>query len=431
MTNTRKKKILVVGNGAREHAIIWKLRQSQRLDQVYCTPGNAGIARDAITFDSDSDDNFSKLVERTKNQGIDYVIIGPEAPLAEGMADAFLDAGLKVFGPRKAAAQLEASKTFAKDFMKAAGIPTAAYQSFTEVEPAIAFADSLGLPVVIKADGLAAGKGVVVAQTRDEAVQAIRDNLEAKQFGEASTHVVVEEFLRGEEASILVLCDGNIYVPLASAQDHKALHENDLGPNTGGMGAYSPAPIVSDQVMREIDDRILKPMHDQLIKQEIAYKGVIFVGLMITADGPKVLEFNCRFGDPETEAVLPRLKNDFVDVIEAVCNGTLHQHHLEWTDEAAVCVVLASRGYPAAPEKGKTITGLEDVDSDGKAVVFHAATSHNGKDIVSSGGRVLAVTALGRDIPRAIDAVYREVARIHFDGAHFRKDIGQKALARL
>jgi phosphoribosylamine--glycine ligase len=426
-----KKRILVVGNGAREHAIIWKLRQSPRLDQVYCTPGNAGIARDALTFDADFGEDFSKLVQRAINHKIDFVVIGPEAPLAEGMADAFLAAGVKVFGPTKEAAQLEASKTFAKDFMKAAGIPTGDYRTFTEAEAAIKYADKLGLPVVIKADGLAAGKGVVVAQTREEAVQAIKDNLENHQFGKASSHVVVEEFLRGEEVSILVLCDGNIYIPMATAQDHKALYENDLGPNTGGMGAYSPAPLVDDRTMREIQDRILAPMHAQLQKQGIDYKGVIFAGLMITADGPKVLEFNCRFGDPETEAVLPRMKNDMVDIIEAVCDGTLHKHHLEWTDEAAVCVVMASRGYPASSEKGQPISGIDDVNRDERAVVFHAATAQQGNDVVTNGGRVLAITALGRDIPRAIDAVYKEVDRIDFDGAQFRRDIGQKALARL
>ncbi len=428
---TQKKKILIVGNGAREHALVWKLRQSPRLEQVYCTPGNAGIAREALTFDADFGPDFSKLVQRALNHDIDYVVIGPEAPLAEGIADAFLAAGIKVFGPNKQAAQLESSKTFAKDFMIAAGIPTGESQTFTDTNEAIKFAEKLGLPVVIKADGLAAGKGVVVAQTRHEAELAIRENLEKRQFGDASSHVLVEEFLRGEEVSILVLLDGNIYVPLATAQDHKALFDNDLGPNTGGMGAYSPAPIVDEATMREIQDRILAPMHIELQKQRIAYKGVIFAGLMITADGPKVLEFNCRFGDPETEAVLPRMKNDLVDVIEAVCEGTLHRHHLEWTDEAAVCVVMASRGYPASPEKGKVITGLEDVDREGRAIVFHAATAQQGGDVITSGGRVLAVTALGRDIPRAIDAVYKEIDRIHFDGAQFRKDIGQKALSRL
>lgn len=426
-----KRRILVVGSGAREHTIIWKLRQSRRLEQVYCTPGNAGIARDALTFDADFGPNFANLVQRALNQRIDYVVIGPEAPLADGMADAFLAAGVKVFGPTKEMAQLESSKSYAKEFMVAAGIPTAASETFTDAAEAIEYSRGLGLPVVIKADGLAAGKGVVVAQTAEEAEAAIRDNLENRQFGEASSRVVVEEFLRGEEASILVLLDGNTYIPLASAQDHKALYENDLGPNTGGMGTYSPAPVVDDAMMRRVEEEVLQPMHAELQRRGFEYKGVIFAGLMITPSGPKVLEFNCRFGDPETEVVLPRLQNDLVDIIEAVCDGTLHLHHLEWTSDAAVCVIMASRGYPVRTEKGQVITGIEEVEQDGRAMVFHAATAQQGRDIVTDGGRVLAVTALGRDIPRAIDRVYKEVERIHFDGAQYRKDIGQKALARL
>ncbi len=354
--------------------------------------------------------------------------MGPEAYLAEGIADAFHEAGLKIFGPQREAAQLESSKAFAKDFMTRAHIPTAAYETFEEAEPAIRYAKKLGVPVVIKADGLAAGKGVVVARTREEADEAIRANLENRQFGDASARVVVEEFMEGEEASLLVLTDGNVLLPLASAQDHKALHENDLGPNTGGMGTYSPAPALTDELLAEINETILQPTREQMQISGLNFCGVLFVGLMLTDQGPRVLEFNCRFGDPETQVVLPRLENDLVDLIEAVCEGTIHEHVLSWSTEAAVCVVMAAHGYPESPRKGDVITGLEDVD---RAMVFHAATSMNDGQLVTAGGRVLGVTSLGRSLPRAIDTVYREVAKIHFDGAHYRRDIGRKALTRL
>lgn len=425
------KKILVIGGGGREHAIVWKLRQSRRCQEVYCTPGNAGIAQDAITFSSDFGPDFSRLIARVKNLGIDYTIVGPEAPLAEGIVDRFEEAGLKVFGPNREGAQLESSKAYAKEFMRAANIPTAESEVFDQTDQAIAYARSLGAPLVVKADGLAAGKGVVVARTMEEAEQAIRANLDNRQFGTASSHVVVEEFLRGEEASILAFTDGNVILPMASAQDHKALHDNDLGPNTGGMGAYSPAPLVDEELMEEINETVFQPLQEELQKRGITYRGVIYAGLMITDEGPRVLEFNCRFGDPETQAILPRLENDIVDVVEAVCEGTLHEQSLRWTPEACVCVVMASRGYPVSAQKGQVIRGLEDVRFGDKAVVFHAATEQRGQDIVTSGGRVLGVTALGRSLPRAMDAVYKEVEKIHFEGAHFRRDIGRKALARL
>ncbi|MGI8907988.1 MAG: phosphoribosylamine--glycine ligase [Candidatus Sumerlaeaceae bacterium] len=426
-----RKKILVVGGGAREHAIIWKLRQSRRLAEVYCTPGNAGIARDAITFPADFGTNFSRLVQRALDHDIDYTIVGPEGPLAEGITNAFEAAGLKVFGPTREAAQLESSKAFAKQFMEHARIPTARWQSFQDADKAIAFASKLGAPLVVKADGLAAGKGVVIARTLEEATDAIRANLQEHQFGDASSSVLVEEFLVGEEASLLVLTDGNVLLPLAGAQDHKQLHDNDLGPNTGGMGAYSPAPLLSDELMEEINETILQPMQEELQTRGILYRGVIFVGLMITEEGPQVLEFNCRFGDPETQAVLPRLNNDLVGIVEAVCEGTLHEHSLEWRDESCVCVVIAAKGYPEHPERGAIIRGMEDVEAADRALVFHAATEQRGADIVTAGGRVLAITALGRSLPRAMDTVYKEVEKIRFEGAHFRKDIGRKALARL
>lgn len=426
-----KKRILVIGSGGREHTIVWKLKQSPRLEAVYCAPGNAGIAKDAQLVSVDFGKNFEGIIAWAKENKIDYTVVGPEVPLSEGITDAFEDAGLKVFGPRLEAARLESSKAFAKEVMVEAGIPTAASETFTDADAACAYAEELGLPVVIKADGLAAGKGVVIANTKEEADQAIRDNIENKQFGDASSTVVVEEFLRGEEASMLVLMDGNTFVPLASAQDHKALYENDLGPNTGGMGTYSPAPVVTDEVLREINEQVLNPLHEYLQKKHIPFRGVLFAGLMVTKNGIKVLEFNCRFGDPETQVVLPRMKNDFVDIVEAVCEGTLHKHNLEYTDDAAVCVVLASRGYPQTSEKNVVINGLDDVENGGKAVVFHAATALIDGKFVTAGGRVLGVTALGRDLPRAIDTVYKEVDKIQFDGAQLRRDIGKKALARL
>ncbi|AXA34883.1 MAG: phosphoribosylamine--glycine ligase [Candidatus Hydrogenedentota bacterium] len=425
------KKVLVIGGGGREHAIVWKLRQSKRVAQIYCTPGNAGIARDAITFEASFGDNFAKLVQRALLLGIDYTIVGPEAPLAEGIVDAFEAAGLKIFGPNRQAARLEASKSFAKEVMQAARIPTAEAATFEDAREAIRFAKSLGAPLIVKADGLAAGKGVVVARTMEEAISAIRKNLEEHQFGEASKRIVIEEYLEGEEASILAFTDGNVILPMASAQDHKRLNDGDLGPNTGGMGAYSPAPIVTPELMDEVRETVFLPLMEELQRRGITYKGVIYAGLMITEEGPRVLEFNCRFGDPETQVILPRLKNDLLDLVEAVCEGTLCEHTLEWTDEVALCVVMAARGYPEAPEKGAVITGLDEVMLDGQALVFHAGTAQRGRDIVVSGGRVLGVTVLASSLPRAMDAVYRQVERIHFDGAHFRRDIGRKALAHL
>ncbi len=424
-------KVLVIGGGGREHAIVWKLRQSPRVGAIYCTPGNAGIARDATCFDAPWGENFSELIRRAKSLDIDYTIVGPEAPLAEGIVDAFEAAGLRIFGPSREAARIEASKSFAKEIMQTARIPTALAETFTELKAAQRFARELGAPVIVKADGLAAGKGVVVARTLEEAYEAIRRNLLDRQFGAASERVVVEEYLEGEEASIMAFTDGNVILPMAGAQDHKRLHDGDLGPNTGGMGAYSPAPIVTDELMDEVRETVFLPLLEELQKRGIVYKGVIYAGLMITAEGPRVLEFNCRFGDPETQVVLPRLRNDLLDIVEAVCEGRLCEHHLEWDPRAAVCVVMAARGYPEAPEKGAVIRGVEDVMLDGRALVFHAGTAQRGRDFVVAGGRVLGVTALHTSLPRAIHLAYEEVKRINFEGAHYRRDIARRALDRL
>jgi phosphoribosylamine--glycine ligase len=425
------KKVLVIGGGGREHAIVWKLRQSPRVGTIYCTPGNAGIARDAICFQAPWGENFAELVRRALTLGIDYTIVGPEAPLAEGIVDAFEAAGLKIFGPAREAAQIEASKSFAKEIMEAARIPTAMGQTFTDPKAAQRFARELGAPLIVKADGLAAGKGVVVARTLEEAYEAIHRNLVERQFGAASERIVIEEFLEGEEASIMAFTDGNVILPMESAQDHKRLHDGDLGPNTGGMGAYSPAPVVTEELMEEVRETIFLPLMEEFQRRGIVYKGVIYAGLMITEEGPRVLEFNCRFGDPETQVVLPRLKNDLLDIVEAVCEGRLCEYHLEWDPRPAVCVVMAARGYPEAPEKGAVITGVEDVALDGRVLVFHAGTAQEGSNFVVAGGRVLGVTALHTSLPRALHLVYKEIERIHFDGAHYRRDIGRRALERL
>ena len=427
----KKKKVLVIGGGGREHAIVWKLKQSPRVEAIYCTPGNAGIARDAHCFDMPPGENFSGLVRMAFQLDIDYTVVGPEAPLAAGIVDAFEAAGLKIFGPCREAAKIEASKSFAKEIMRAARIPTANSETFTDAKAAIKYARELGAPLIVKADGLAAGKGVVVAQHIDEAIQAIRANLEERQFGAASEKIVIEEYLEGEEASVMAFTDGNVILPMASAQDHKRLRDEDLGPNTGGMGAYSPAPVVTDDMMDELRETVFLPLLEEFQKRGIVYNGVIYAGLMITAEGPRVLEFNCRFGDPETQVVLPRLENDLLDIVEAVCEERLCEHHLEWDSRSAVCVIMAARGYPEAPEKGAVITGLDEVQQDGRVLVFHSGTARCGRDYVVAGGRVVGLTAMQSSLVRALHVVYEEIKRIHFDGAYYRRDIGYRALQRL
>lgn len=418
-------KILVVGGGGREHALVWKLAQSPRVKKIYCAPGNAGISQLAECVDIAADD-IKTLLSFAEEQKIDLTVVGPEAPLIGGIVNQFTAAGLKIFGPSKEAAEIEGSKALAKSIMEKYQIPTAGYQVFDQADPAIAYIKSMGAPIVVKADGLAAGKGVIVALDVQTAVGAVKEIMEDKIFGAAGAKVVVEEYLAGEEVSILAFTDGEHVVPMVSAQDHKRIFDGDQGLNTGGMGAYSPAPIYSPEIAQITLEEILKPTVAGLKSEGRTYRGVIYAGLMITPKGVKVLEYNARFGDPETQPVLMRLKTDLVDIIEAVLEGRLAEQKIEWWDDAAVCVVLASGGYPGRYETGEKIYGLGRTDPNG--YVFHAGTVFREGDVVTAGGRVLGVSAKGETIEEAIGRSYREVERIHFEGMHYRTDIGKKAL---
>ena len=425
-------KILIIGGGGREHALAWKIAQSPKCTKLYCAPGNPGIARLAECVPLSTRGDFSDLLRWRREHGIDLVVVGPERPLAEGIADALRAEGVKVFGPVKAGAQLEASKRFAKELMIEAGIPTGASQTFTKLEPALAYLESTGAPVVIKASGLAEGKGVTVARTLEEARAAVKQCLEARVFGEAGAEVLIEEFLEGEEASLLAFTDGKVIKAMDSAQDHKAVFDGDEGPNTGGMGSYSPAPVVTPQVLQKCQERVLEPILKALQGRGIDYRGVIYAGLMITPQGePKVIEFNCRFGDPETQALLPRLKTDLVDVMLACAEGRLAEIELEWHPQAAVCVVATAGGYPGPYGKGKVIRGLEKVPENGDVMVFQAGTSSSDKgELLTAGGRVLGVTVKDEYLRVAIERAYEIMKMIKFDGMHYRTDIGRRALAR-
>lgn len=418
-------KILVVGGGGREHAIVWKLAQSPLADEIYCAPGNAGIAELADCVNIAAED-VDTLLEFAEAEDIDLTVVGPEAPLARGIVDKFAAAGRKIFGPSQAAALIEGSKELAKQIMEKYDIPTAKYASFTDAAAAKAYIDEMGAPIVIKADGLTAGKGVVVAMTIDEAKAAADDMLSGNAFGDAGAKVVIEEYLDGEEVSVLAFTDGYHVLPMVSAQDHKRAFDNDEGPNTGGMGAYSPAPVYTDALADEVLQRVLKPAVDGMRAEGRLYKGVLYAGLMLTKDGVKVLEFNARFGDPETQAVLYRLKSDLVEIMLAVIDGTLADVTLEWTPEPAVCVVVASGGYPGKYAKGQAISGLDEQVPG--AYVFHAGTAFIGQQVIANGGRVLGVTARGANIREAIDTAYRMVDKIHYDGCFSRRDIGHRAL---
>jgi phosphoribosylamine--glycine ligase len=422
-------RILVVGSGGREHALVWKIAQSPLVEKVYCAPGNPGIGQLAENVALKVDD-LQGLLQFARKEGVDLTVVGPELPLSLGIVDLFEEHGLKIFGARKNAAFIEASKAFAKDLMKKYHVPTAAYEVFTDVEPAIAFIDRIGIPIVIKADGLAAGKGVVIAQTREEAVATVNDMLSGRTFGDAGARVVIEEFLRGEEASFLAFTDGKNIIPLASAQDHKAVFDGDKGPNTGGMGAYSPAPVVTPAIHEKVMGEVMRRTVDGMAAEGRPYRGVLYAGLMIDGDAIKTLEFNARFGDPECQPLLMRMKSDLVPVLMAVAAGDISKVEIEWHDKAAVCVVMAAQGYPGDYRKGDEIAGLEKASEFDDLFVFHAGTAMRDGKYVTNGGRVLGVTALGDTVKEAIERVYGGVAAINWTGVQYRRDIGKKALDR-
>ncbi|POP19258.1 phosphoribosylamine--glycine ligase [Serratia marcescens] len=423
--------ILIIGNGGREHALAWKVAQSPLADKVYVAPGNAGTALEAnLENVAIAATDIPALVAFAQSHDIGLTIVGPEAPLVIGVVDAFQAAGLKIFGPSQAAAQLEGSKAFTKDFLARHRIPTAEYENFTEVEPALAYVRRKGAPIVIKADGLAAGKGVIVAMTLQEAEEAVRDMLAGNAFGDAGHRIVVEEFLDGEEASFIVMVDGENVVPMATSQDHKRVGDGDTGPNTGGMGAYSPAPVVTDEIHRRAMDQVIWPTVRGMAAEGNTYVGFLYAGLMISADGqPKVIEFNCRFGDPETQPIMLRLRSDLVELCLAGAEGRLNEKSSDWDERPALGVVLAAGGYPGDYRNGEVIQGLPQQESaDGK--VFHAGTRLQGDDVVTSGGRVLCVTALGDTVAQAQQRAYQLAEGIQWPGSFCRKDIGYRAIAR-
>ncbi len=424
-------KVLIIGGGGREHALAWKVAQAEAVEKVLVAPGNAGTARDAklenVTVDVSDQAALAELAER---EGVALTIVGPEAPLVEGLVDYFQARGLKCFGPSKAAAQLEGSKAFTKDFLARHAIPTAAYGNFTDMDQALAYVREQGAPIVIKADGLAAGKGVIVAMTLEEAEDAVRDMLDGNKFGDAGHRVVVEEFLDGEEASFIVMVDGEHILPMATSQDHKRVGDGDSGPNTGGMGAYSPAPVVTDEVHGRIMDQVIRPTVAGMAAEGMPYTGFLYAGLMIGADGqPKVIEYNCRFGDPETQPIMMRLRSDLAALCLAALDGKLDQVEADWDPRPTLGVVMAAGGYPDGYDKGDAIHGLDDADSD-TVKVFHAGTAEKDGQVVTSGGRVLCVTALGDSVADAQRHAYEAVAKITWRDAYHRTDIGYRAVAR-
>ena len=418
-------RVLVIGGGGREHALVWKISQSPKVTDIYCAPGNAGTAEIAKNVPI-AVDQIDQLLAFAQVNEIGLTVVGPEQPLVMGIVDRFQEKGLRVFGPTARAAELEGSKAFSKDIMKKYGLPTAEYETFTSYELAQRYFDKETGPIVVKASGLAAGKGVILCLNAEEGRNAVDTIMKDKSFGEAGDKVVIEEFLEGQEVSVLAFSDGNTVLLMDSAQDHKAALDGDKGPNTGGMGAYSPAPIFTDLLRQKVRDKIMLPLVRAMKSEGRPYQGILYAGLMLTKYGPKILEFNARFGDPETQPLLVRMESDIIPLFEACIDGTLDQYELQWKPEPSVCVVMAAKGYPGYYEKGKEISGLDEAGALLDVVVFHAGTKSEDGKVLSSGGRVLGVTATGSDIPSAIKKAYEAVAKIQWDGIHYRKDIGAR-----
>lgn len=419
--------ILVIGSGGREHTIVWKLAQSSLVDKIYCAPGNAGIAELAECLEVESD-NLSGFLEIARHNSIDCTIVGPEVPLSLGIVDLFEDNGYPIFGPHRKAAEIESSKVFAKQIMNKYHIPTARSQDFEDYYEALSYLEKQSFPLVIKADGLAAGKGVIITKDRFEAELALGKIMKERKFGEAGRRVLIEEFLSGEEVSMLVFSDGRNILPMITSQDHKKIGDNDEGLNTGGMGAYSPVPFFSEKEREFVLTRIFQPVISGLEGEGRPFKGVLYAGLIITKEGPKVLEFNARFGDPETQVILPGLETDLMEIIQATIDGSLQRIELSWKKQSTVCVVMASQGYPGVYEQGKTITGLGELRDSGDIMIFHSGTQKKNNQIVSAGGRVLGVTAWADSLKEAIDKAYQGIEKIHFENSYYRKDIGKKGL---